>query len=92
VHERVIKNKSAKTLVTCVKVKFEYLNLNTKSMKNKMKEFEEFRIENLQSLVGGEIINFNTVPNRDYPNGDNKDITYDEYGVGILDGFGGGYC
>jgi hypothetical protein len=75
-----------------VKVKFEYLNLNNKKMKNKVKEFEEFKIENLQSLVGGEIINFNTEPDASYPQGDNKDLTYNEFGVAKLDGWGGGTC
>ncbi len=61
-------------------------------MKNKMKEFEEFKIENLQSLVGGEIVPFNTTPSASYPQGDNVDITYNEFGVGKQDGFGGGQC
>jgi hypothetical protein len=61
-------------------------------MKNKVKEFEEFKVENLQSLVGGEIINFNTEPNANYPQGDNLDLTYNENGIPKQDGYGGGQC
>jgi hypothetical protein len=60
--------------------------------KNQIKEFEEFKIENLQNLIGGEIISFNTSVTTDYPQGDNIDITYDDYGIGAQDGFGGGTC
>ena len=60
--------------------------------KENIVEFEEFKIENLQSVLGGEIINFNTGVSTSYPQGDNVDITYDDYGVGTQDGFGGGTC
>lgn len=58
----------------------------------KISEFEVFEIKNLQSLLGGEIITFNTGVNSSYPQGDHKDLTYDEYGRESLDGFGGGRC
>jgi hypothetical protein len=61
-------------------------------MKKHIEEFTEFKIENLQNLIGGEIISFNTGANAGYPQGDHRDITYDEYGIGAEDGFGGGTC
>jgi len=60
-------------------------------MKTKiMSEFEEFKIDNLQKVIGGEIISFNTSENGKVT--DHVDVTYNEYGQGSQDGFGGGGC
>ncbi len=68
---------------------FKATNMINMKKNSKIEDFVEFKLDNLQNLVGGEIVVFSTTSGKAK---DHKEVTYDDYGRPTVDGYGGGDC